>query len=92
LKFLLVFLLDTMVHIVEHHVFVLEDFPMEEEAASSMPRASSRPALGAVAAVRSARQHTPVQVSRASRAALVHCPQPGSCCATLLAPRPRQGP
>jgi hypothetical protein len=57
-----------MVHIVEHHDFVLEDFPMEEEAASSTPRASNRPAPGATD-VRSARQHTPAQASRASRAA-----------------------
>jgi hypothetical protein len=56
-----------MVQIVEHHDFDPEDFLMEEEAASSMPRASSRPAPSA-AAVRSARQHTPAQVSRASRA------------------------
>jgi hypothetical protein len=42
---------------------------MEEEVASSMPRASNRPALGA-AVVRSTRQHTPAQTSRASRAAL----------------------
>jgi hypothetical protein len=41
---------------------------MEEEAASSMPRASSCPAPRA-AAVRSAWQHTPAQASRASRAA-----------------------
>ena len=54
IRFLLVFLLETMVHIVEHHDFILEDFPMEEEAASSTPRASSRPAPGA-AVVRSAR-------------------------------------
>jgi hypothetical protein len=40
---------------------------MEEEAASSMPRASNRPAPGAVA-VRSAQQHTPALTSRASRA------------------------
>jgi hypothetical protein len=37
IRFLLVFLLDTMVHIVEHHDFVPEDFPMEEEDASSTP-------------------------------------------------------
>jgi hypothetical protein len=43
-----------MVQIVEHHDFGPEDFLMEEEAASSMPRASSRPVPGA-AAVRSAR-------------------------------------
>jgi hypothetical protein len=41
---------------------------MEEEAASSMPRASNHPAPGA-ADVHSARQHTPAQTSRASRAA-----------------------
>jgi hypothetical protein len=64
---LLVFLLDTMVQIVEHHDFIPEDFPMEEEVASSTPRASSRPTPGA-AAVRSAQQHTPAQTSRASRA------------------------
>jgi hypothetical protein len=40
---------------------------MEEEDVSSTPRASSRPAPG-VATVRSARQHTPAQTSRASRA------------------------
>jgi hypothetical protein len=57
-----------MVQIVEHHDFVPEDFPMEEEAVSTMPRASSRPAPGA-ALVRFARQHTPAQTSRASRAA-----------------------
>jgi hypothetical protein len=41
---------------------------MEEEAASSMPQASSHPTPGA-AVVRSARQHTPAQMSRALRAA-----------------------
>jgi hypothetical protein len=35
--FLIVYLLDTMVQIIEHHDFVPEDFPMEEEVASSMP-------------------------------------------------------
>jgi hypothetical protein len=40
---------------------------MEEEAASSTPRAFNRPTPGA-AAVHSARQHTPTQTSRASRA------------------------
>jgi hypothetical protein len=68
IRFLLVFLLDIMVHIIEHHEFIPEDFPMEEEAASSTPRASSRPAPGA-AAVRSTRQHTPAQASRATMAA-----------------------
>jgi hypothetical protein len=67
IRFLLVFLLDTMVQIVEHHDFILEDFPMEEAAASSTPRATNRPAPG-VAVVHSAWQHTPAQTSRASRA------------------------
>jgi hypothetical protein len=42
---------------------------LEEEAASSAPRATNLPAPGAAAAVHSARQHTPTQASRASRAA-----------------------
>jgi hypothetical protein len=57
-----------MVQIVEHHDFIPKDFPMEEEAASSTPRATNRPTPG-VAAVHSARQHIPAQTSRASRAA-----------------------
>jgi hypothetical protein len=47
-----------MVQIVEHHGLSLEDFLMEEEAASSMPRGSNRPAPGA-AAVHAAQQHMP---------------------------------
>jgi hypothetical protein len=66
-RFLPVFLLDTMVHIVEHNDFMPEDFMVEEEAASSTPRATNRPAPGA-AAVHSTQQHTPAQTSRASRA------------------------
>ncbi len=67
-RFLLVFLLGTMVHNIEHHDFIPEDFPMEEEAASSTPRATNRPVPGA-AAMHFVRQHTPAQTSRASRAA-----------------------
>jgi hypothetical protein len=64
-----VFLLDTMVQIVEHHAMTPEDLLMEEDVASSMPRASNRPTPGAVA-VHAAQQHTPAQTSRAlSRAA-----------------------
>jgi hypothetical protein len=48
-----------MVHIVEHHDFMPEDFLVEEEAtASSTPRATNHPASGA-AAVHSVQQHTP---------------------------------
>jgi hypothetical protein len=58
-----------MVQIVEHRDLSLEDFLMEEGAASSMPRGSYRPASGA-AAMHAAQQHTPAQTSRAlSRAA-----------------------
>jgi hypothetical protein len=41
---------------------------VEGAAASSTPRATNLPALGAGAAAHSARQHTPAQTSRASRA------------------------
>jgi hypothetical protein len=68
-RFLLVLLLDAMVHIVEHHDFLPEDFVVEEAAASSTPRATNLPALGVVTAVHSARQHTSAQTSRTSRAA-----------------------
>jgi hypothetical protein len=68
-RFLLVLLLDIMVHIVEHQDFVPEDFMLEEEAASSTSRATNLFAPGAAAAVHTARQHTPAQMSRASRAA-----------------------
>jgi hypothetical protein len=57
-----------MVHIVEHHDFKPEDFMVEEGVASSTPQATNLPVPGA-AAVHSARQHTPAQTSRASRAA-----------------------
>ena len=52
-----------MVHITEHRDKTSEDFPMEEEAASSTPHSSGHPALGVVA-VRPAWQHTPAQASQ----------------------------
>jgi hypothetical protein len=52
-----------MVQIVEHCTETSEDFLVEEEVASSMPRVSNRPASGA-AAVHAAWQHTPAQASR----------------------------
>jgi hypothetical protein len=58
-----------MVHIVEHHDFMPEDFMVEEAAASSTPRATNLPVPGAATAVHSARQHTPAQTPRASRVA-----------------------
>jgi hypothetical protein len=57
-----------MVHIVEHHDFMPEDFLVEEEVASSTLRSTNLPAPGAVA-VHSTRQHTHAQTSRVSRAA-----------------------
>jgi hypothetical protein len=63
LKFLLVFLFNTMVHIAEHRDETSEDFPMEEEAASSTSQSSSCQTPGA-AVVRPARRHTPAQASR----------------------------
>jgi hypothetical protein len=57
-----------MVHIVEHHDFMPEDFPVEEEVVSSTPHATNRPAPD-VAAVHSTHLHTPAQASRASRVA-----------------------
>jgi hypothetical protein len=57
-----------MVQIIEHHDFVPKDFPMEEEAASSTPWVFNRPAPGA-AVVHSTWQHTPTQISKASRVA-----------------------
>jgi hypothetical protein len=69
IRFSPVFLLNMMVQIVEHRGLTPEDFLMEEEAVSSMPRGSNRPAPGATA-VHATRQHTPAQTSRApSRAA-----------------------
>jgi hypothetical protein len=81
-----------MVHIAEHWDETSEDFPMEEEAASSTPQRSGHPALG-VAAVRPARQHTPVLASRTPSgvAPTGVLSRPESCCATHQAPRPRQG-
>jgi hypothetical protein len=68
-RFLLVFLLSMIVQIVEHRAETLEDFLVEDEAASSTPRVPNRPVLG-IAAVHAAQQHTTAQTSRTpSRAA-----------------------
>jgi hypothetical protein len=58
-----------MVHIVEHHDFLPEDFMVEEVVASSTPRATNLRAPGAAATVHSTWQHTPAQTSMASRVA-----------------------
>jgi hypothetical protein len=66
---LFVLLLDAMVHIIEHHDFLPEDFMVEEAVASSTPRATNLPVPDTAADVHSARQHNPTQTSRMSRAA-----------------------
>jgi hypothetical protein len=53
-----------MVQIVEHRDLSPEDFLMEEGAASSVPRGSYRPSLGATT-MHAVQQHTPVQTFRA---------------------------
>jgi hypothetical protein len=58
-----------MVQIIEHRADTSEDFVVEEEAASSVPRVSNLPVFG-VAVVHAVRQHTLAQASRTpSRAA-----------------------
>jgi hypothetical protein len=52
-----------MVQIVEHRAETLENFLVEEEAASSTPRIPNRPVLG-TAAVHVAQQHITAQTSR----------------------------
>jgi hypothetical protein len=52
-----------MVQIVEHRADTLEDFVVEEEAASSVPRVSNLP-VSRAAAMHVVRQHTPAQASR----------------------------
>ena len=91
-RFLLVFSLSMMVQIVEHRVDTLEDFMVEEEAASSAPRVSNRPVTG-VAIVHAARQHTPAQASRTpSRAAPTALSAARELLRHPLAPRPHRGP
>ena len=58
-----------MVQIIEHRADTSEDFVVEEEVASSVPRVSNLPVSGAVA-VHAVRQYTPAQASQTpSRAA-----------------------
>jgi hypothetical protein len=61
-RFLLIFLLSMIVQIIEHRAETLEDFLVEEEAASSTPRVPNRPVPG-TAAVHAAQQHTTAQTS-----------------------------
>ena len=90
-RFFLVFLLDTMVHIVEHHDFMPEDFPVEEEA--RLPHHGPPTALRLVLLLCTLRGSTLLRRHPERQGLrLGPCLQPGSCYATLLAPRPRRGP
>jgi hypothetical protein len=67
--FLLVSSLSMMVRIIEHRAETSEDFVMEQEVASSVPRVTDCPDSG-TAVVHFVQQHTPAQASRTpSRAA-----------------------
>jgi hypothetical protein len=92
IRFLLVFSLSMMVQIVEHRAETSVDFMVEEEATSSTPQVPNCPVPGTAL-------YTPygsIQLHRhpgLRRGRLQErCQQPGSCCDTLQAPRPRQGP
>jgi hypothetical protein len=81
-----------MVHIVEHHDFLPEDFMVEEVASSSTPRATNllrlgQPLLCTLRGSTLPHKHPGCLGLRQGR-----CLWPESCCATLLAPQLRRGP
>jgi hypothetical protein len=80
-----------MVHIIEHHDFMPEDFPVEEEA--RLPHHGPPTALRLVLLLCTPCGSTLLR-KRPGRQGLRlgPCLQPGSCYTTLLAPRPRRGP
>jgi hypothetical protein len=63
ISFLLVYSLNMMVQIIEHHAETSTDFMVEEEVVSSTPQVSNRPVPG-TAVVHAARQHTTAQTSQ----------------------------
>jgi hypothetical protein len=90
-RFLLVLLLDAMVHIIENHDFMPDDFMVEEAAASSTPWATNSLRLVLLLCtlhVSTLPRKRPGHLGQR----LERCPWPESCCATLLALRPRRGP
>jgi hypothetical protein len=91
-RFLIVFLLNMMVQIVEHRAETLVDFLVEEEAASSMPQVPNRSVPG-TAAVHAAQQHKAAQTSRTpSRAASGVLSTARELLRHPQAPRPHRGP
>jgi hypothetical protein len=81
-----------MVQIIEHRTEMLEDFAMEQEVASSVPRVPDRPDSG-TAVVHAVQQHTPAQASRTpSRVAPTALSTTRELLRHPLAPRPRRGP
>jgi hypothetical protein len=85
-RFLLVLLLNAMVHIVEHHDFLLEDF-MVEDRGPPTSRRMVRPLLCTLRGSTLPRKHLGRLGLRPGC-----CQRPESCCATLLAPWPPRGP
>jgi hypothetical protein len=81
-----------MVHIVEHHDFMPEDFMVEEAAISSTPRVTNLPAPSAAVVVHSAGCTLPRKRPGRLGLRLERCLWPENYCTTLLAPRPRRGP
>jgi hypothetical protein len=81
-----------MVQIVEHRAGTMEDFVVEEEAASSAPQVPNRP-VPSTTAVHAAQQHTTAQTSRtSSRAAPGALSVARELLRHLQAPRPHRGP
>jgi hypothetical protein len=91
-RFLLVLLLNIMVHIVEHHDLLPKDFVVEEAAASSTPRATNLPRLVRPLLCTLRGSTLPRKRPGHLGLRLGRCQRPESCCATLLAPRPPRGP
>jgi hypothetical protein len=91
-RFLLVFLLDAMVHIVEHQDFMPEGFMLEEEAASFTPRATT--SLRLVQRLLCTLHGSTLPRKHPGRLGLRlgRCQWLGNCCTTLLAPWPLQDP
>jgi hypothetical protein len=87
-----VFLFGMMVRIIEHRIETSEDFTMEQEVASSVPRVPDCPESG-TAAVHVVQQRTPAQASRTpSRVAPMALSAARELLRHPLAPRPHWGP
>jgi hypothetical protein len=81
-----------MVHIVEHHDFMPEDFMVEERL--PLPHRGPPTSLRLVLPLLCTLRSSTLPRKRPGRLGLRlgHYLRPENCCATLLAPRPRWGP